>query len=60
MTVQFSGRRKAKINLPQDMPSLLQEINEYIEKASLNQLKKHVQEKAKLLNLAQSWIPKIT
>ncbi len=36
LTVQFRGRREAKINLPENNPSLLQEIKQYIEKASLN------------------------
>jgi hypothetical protein len=36
LVVQFSGRRKVRIQLPQDSPSLLHEIKEYIEKASLN------------------------
>jgi hypothetical protein len=36
LTVQFKGREKAKIILPLDSPSLLEEIKEYIEKAALN------------------------
>jgi hypothetical protein len=36
LTVQFRGRRKAKIALPKDNLRLIQEIKQYIEKASLN------------------------
>lgn len=36
LTVDFRGGRKAKIKLPNNSPGILEEIKEYIEKASLN------------------------
>lgn len=36
LTAYFNGKRKTKIKLPENNLSLLQEIKDYIEKASLN------------------------
>ena len=39
LTVHFKGNRQPKIRLPINSPGILQEIKQYIEKASKNQLK---------------------
>ncbi len=36
LTVHFKGKQQAKIQLPIDSPNLLQEIKDYIERASQN------------------------
>lgn len=36
LTVHFQGKQQAKIQLQQNMPSILQEIKDYIERASEN------------------------